>query len=369
MKKLMPILVVGVLAVGVFSFWQLKKPIKIAFVGELSTSSSQLSVESREAFLYTVDYYNALGGINGHKIAPYVYDDENRNDYKAALNEKLKADDIHLIVGFNVSAMAETIEYLMANGDYLIISPTVTTDYMTGRDDRFIKTSPTNALQIEALFKAVEAEDIKKMVIVYNEPNKLFSQGIVDKMVARMTAAKREVVAVLADSGEVNTVAIEQAIKENSADGLFLVMNGNDTAQVVQASRIGGFTGPILTSAWAATADLIENSGKHGEGVYSVEILSKNPDKEAAQRLAAHIKETMGSDLYFSHTRSYNATKMLVEALTKSKKTDPESVKKTMLEIGTFQGAETQFTVDANGDTIGDYQLQQIQNGKYVRVR
>lgn len=369
MKKIQLVSVLLLLIVGSFLLWQSKQPIKIAFVGELSTSSSQLSIESREAFSYTINYYNDQGGIWGRKLAPYIYDDKSSNANKEALNQQLKKDGIHLIIGFNISAMAETIEYLLANGDYLIISPTVTTDYLTGKDDRFIKISAINSLQIDQLYEVVKLHDVKKMVIVYSESNKLFAEGLVEKMKSMLQMDSREVVAVIADSGSVNLTPIQTAINEHQADGLFVIMNGIDTAKVVQGTRISGYKGDILTSAWSATSDLITNSGKNSEGVYTLEMKANNPDEAVLKTLQEYIFENTGSDLNFSHIRTYNATKMLIEVLKTTKDFSPENMKRKIIEIGTFQGAETQFKVDSNGDTLGEYELQQIKNGKFVKVR
>lgn len=370
MKKIIAAgLVVLLLAAGFIYFSQNSKPIKIAFVGELSTSSSQLSVESREAFLYAVEQCNQSGGINGRLIEPYIYDDRNDNGYKETLHQQLQADGIELIIGFNISAMVETIEYLMASGDYLIISPTVTTDYMTGRDDRFIKTSPTNAIQADELIKVVKTHDVKRMVIVYSQPNKLFAEGIVNRMTELIKLDGREVSQVIADDGSVDVKTVQAALKAHQADGLFLVLNGNDSAQMIQDTRIGGYQGQIFTSAWAGTMDLINNSGRNGNGVYSVEITPHDPDEATGKALAAYIKSHTNSELNFSHTRSYNATQMLIEALKQAKQTNPETVKQKIIEIGTFQGVESQFTVDPFGDTLGTYQLKQIQDGKFVKVR
>lgn len=369
MKKIQLLGVLALIAIAVFLFWQSKQPIKIAFIGELSSSSSQLSIESREAFLYTLGYYNDLGGVRGRKLVPYIYDDKGDNNNKELLNQQLKKDKIRLIIGFNISAMTETIEYLLANGDYLIISPTVSTDYFTGKDDQFIKISPINSFQIDKLYEVVQMHDLKKMVIVYSESNKLFAQGLVEKMTSMMQADGRKVVAVVSDSGDVNLKPIQTAIDDYQPDAIFVVMNGSDTAKLVQETRINKFKGTILTSVWSATSDLITNSGKNSEGVYTLEMKSKDPDEGVLTALGAYIYKNTGNDLNFSHIRSYNATRMLIEVLKETKEVSPEAIKQRIIQTGNFQGADTIFTVDLNGDIIGDYELQQIQNGKFIRVR
>lgn len=368
MKRVIGILaLVSVLSIGGW-LWASNRHVHIAFVGELSTSASELSVESREAFLYVVDQYNKKGGVLGQKIEPLVFDDTNDNAYKAQLLKKLEAEDVKLIVGFNVSAMTPTINYLMENGDFLIISPTVTTDEMTGKDDRFIKISPPNDRQIDPLYTAVEKHDMEKMLIVYNTGNLQYTKGLVNTMTKKMTDEGRQIVGQIPLEGKIDFEEITNQLIKTQADSLFIVMNGSDTAQIVQYTRINGFEGHVLTGTWAATSDLIENSGQYGNELYTCEVLTGNMDPENYPIFSAYIKEKTGGQLNFSHTRAYNATTLLLEGIKKTNSTDPEAIKKAILNFGEYQGIETRITLDENGDTLGKYQLIQIQNGKFVKV-
>lgn len=349
-------------------FWISNNRIKVAFVGELSTTASELSIESREAFLYVIDQYNQTGGIHGKKIEPVIFDDTNDNAYKTALLGKLQDEGIQLIVGFNVSSMTPTINYLMENGDFLIVSPTVTTDEMTGKDDRFIKISPPNERQIDPLYHAVQKESLEKMLVVYSTANIQYTKALVDTMNKKMTSEGRTVVEQIAMDGKPDLEIISQKLSDTQADSLFIVMNGNDTAQIVQYTRINGFEGAILTGTWAATTDLLANSGQYGNGLYTCEVLSEDPDTENYAIFSAYIKEKTGWQLNFAHTRAYNATKLLLEGIKNTNSLEPEVVKQAILNFGEYQGIETKFTLDQNGDTLGKYQLIQIQNGKFVKV-
>lgn len=91
MKKIIvSITTLLLLLITYLTHYDAHQAIKIGFVGELSTNTSQLSVESRESFLYVIDQVNEKGGIGGRKIIPKIYDNKFDNDYKATLNRKLK---------------------------------------------------------------------------------------------------------------------------------------------------------------------------------------------------------------------------------------------------------------------------------------
>lgn len=357
----------AILGVGVFIY--VTRPVKIAFVGELSTSGSALSVESREAFLYLIDQYNQAGGVNGRKIVPYIFDDKKDNSNKIKLDNDLKKAGIELIVGFNVSSMVPTINYLLETKRYLIVSPTVTTDEMTGKDDLFIKISPPNAKQSVALFPAVQNEGVDKMFIIYDGKNLQYTKTMVDVMTQLMVEDGRSVVSSYKVEETIDFDQIDSVLSTQQPDGIFISMNGIDTAQVVQYCRIKGYTGDFFTGTWATTADFIENAGAYGDGVYTCEVANEMSNQELFSQFEGAIKMLSGSELNFSHTRAYNATKIILDAVQNTNSTDPEVIKRAIIKQKHFIGIETVFDIDANGDTTGDYQLLIVENGKFVEVK
>ena len=368
LKKIIAIVAVALVVVGFIAYQSMTQTIKVGFVGELSTNTSRLSIESRDAFLYAVSEQNAKGGINGKEIVPYLYDDKNDNNYKAMLHEQLQKDGIQLVIGFNVSAMVETVEYLMANGDYLIISPTISTDYMTGKDDRFIKISPTNNKQVGVLYQVVEKHDIKNLAIVYSEPNQLYAKPIAEQMSKHLVQDGRAVAAMIGVA-ELDPDAVAAEVIASKADGVVIILDSYNVAQLLQRLRLAGFKGQVMTTPWASTGELLTNSGQYSEGVYTVAVEVREPDESRRQVLERHIVETTNTSLNFSHMRSYNACNMLFEALKKSDSVKPQNVKAAIIDIGTFKGVETSVTIDALGDNANNYELEQVRDGKFEKVR
>lgn len=365
--KLMLILTIIFIGAGIFGWWH--RPVKIGFIGELSGENAQMSVESREAFLYLVDQYNQKGGLLGRPIEPYVIDDHNNNSYKQDIARELKSKRIHFVIGFNLSAMAPTIRYLAKDGYFLIISPTVTTDELSAQDDQFIKLSPSNAKQIDALMPIIKRQNLCRMVIVYDLKNQPYTKAIVDQMSAQMMKENREVVAQVGISDSLNPEDLQETLIKTRADSLLLMLNGEDAGQLVQAARISGYNGPVLMGAWASTTDLIENIGRFTDDVYITGIANAYPDPEAYQLFAAHIHEKTKKTPNYSHTRAYNASKILFEGIQIARSFEPNQVKKAILEKATFEGIDTPIVLDKNGDRVGDYELLQIENGKFVRAK
>lgn len=368
LKRIVAVVAIVLVVVGVIAYQSMTQTIKVGFVGELSTNTSRLSIESRDAFLYAVSEQNAKGGVNGKKIVPYLYDDKNDNNYKAMLHEQLQKDGVQLLVGFNVSAMVETVEFLMANGDYLIISPTISTDYMTGKDDRFIKISPTNYKQAGVLRHVIEKHDLERLAIVYSVPNQLYAKPVAEQMAKHMSD-RGKTVALMMGITELDPDAVTAEVIKSKADSIVIILDSYNMAQLLQRLRLAGFTGQVMTTPWASTGELLTNSGKFSEGVYTVAVEVREPDESRRQILERFILETTNTPLNFSHMRTYNACNLLFEAIRKSDSKKPADIKKAIIDIGTFKGVETSFTIDALGDNANNYQLEQVQNGKFEKVR
>lgn len=370
MKKtaILALILIGI-AAGVLLVSMWRKPVTIAFVGELSGENAQMSVESREAFLYVVDQYNKAGGLLGRKIEPYVVDDQNDNSYSQDILRDLKERGIHFIIGFNLSYMTPTIKKLAADGSFLIISPTVTTDELSGLDDMFIKMSPSNAKQLDALYPVLEEKKLKRMLIIYDRRNEPYTKGVVKEMLADVSKNHGEVVAQVGIQSMMSPEELKAQLGKTTPDSVLMVLNGEDAGKLVQMARITGFQGPILLSVWSQTGDFLENVGRYTNDLYFSGIANDYPDPEAYQFFAAHIHEKTKKMPDFSHTRAYNATKILFDCIIKSQSFEPVKVKAAILNQASFQGIDTALTLDMNGDRVGGYELLVIDNGKFVRAK
>lgn len=137
--------------------------------------------------------------------------------------------------------------------------------------------APKNKAQSERLFKKMKEQDIQRLLIVYSETNRLYSEGIAKRMEELMAADGRETI-LISSGAEIpmkeNFERISRCQSRWPLSGALL--NGSDAAAIVQEARINGFEGQLFGSAWSATMDLIQNSGRYLEGYYTLEFISRN---------------------------------------------------------------------------------------------
>lgn len=54
--------------------------------------------------------------------------------------------------------------------------------------------------------------------------------------------------------------------------------------------------------------------------------------------------------------------------MTNVKSDNPEKVKREIISIGNFKGLQQEFIIDKYGDNTREYMMDEIINGKYVRI-
>lgn len=370
MKKIAMLTLVGVMIVfGVLILFYFKtKPIQVAFVGELSTEKSQLSIEAREGFVYAVQEVNANGGLLGRKIEYSFYDDKIDNDYKETLNAELIKGNEELIIGFNVSAMKPTIDFLKEQNRYLIISPTVSTEALSGLDDAFIKVTVGSRYEVPPLVQHFKKKNLKKIGIIYNKPNEAYSKGISDLLEASFKSEGINISFVYADEGVSKIDEIAALVNTEGLEAIVAIVNSSDFAKISQIVHLKDQDLLLFGTSWAATNDFIDNVGKYNERAFLLETVPGKYDAQKYQKFTKWMIDKTGKPPTFPIEKAYNACQILFEGIRLAKSTDPAAVKQAIMKQGKFQGIETELVIDSKGDAVGEYQLIQVKNGVFKRV-
>lgn len=356
-------LMVLVLVVG---FYLNTQPIYIGFVGGLSGHWSQLGVQARDGFLLAIDDINASGGIRGRRLIPIVLDDRNDNDYSHYLLEELSAKDVDFVIGFTVSAMAPSIKTLGQNENMLFISPTMSTNELTGIDDNFIRVCNPNQLEAFALLESFRDEDIDRLAILYDLSNQPYTEPI--KIMIEEKAAEVGAQVVYTEGFHSKNVYFEEIVKrveERSPTEILLLTSAIDTAEIAQHLKNIGSDAVIYASAWATTNDSLGFGGMALENMRVVglsDIHFKSPDYlEFKENLNKQYK----SEANFPQIYGYEAMMLLEEGISSAKSMQPSKVKEAIIKQGYFNGLQERVEIDIYGDANRSFYMYVIHDGQY----
>jgi branched-chain amino acid transport system substrate-binding protein len=159
------------------------------------------------------------------------------------------------------------------------------------------------------------------------------------------------------------------AIKQSGADILasYTTFDPDTAIFATQFRQLG------LTIPWIGSATLISDStmklGKEAlHGVYAAADYFPDASPEA-QAFAKKYQEKYGQPADFYGAWAYDAMHILSTAIGKAKDTAPEAVRREILAIRGFKGAEGTFNFDSNGDGLHGYNIVKNDNGKVVFVK
>lgn len=149
-------LLLALAALGALAYLRLENrrdPVVLGYVSCLTGKFSALSGSGRDGAVLAVEHVNARGGVAGRRLELVVVDDGFNPETAGEAVKSLHAMGASAVIGPFASAMAQPMLDAATRAGALLVSPTVATDDLTGKDDLFIRLIPTTASVSFALGK------------------------------------------------------------------------------------------------------------------------------------------------------------------------------------------------------------------------
>lgn len=344
------------------------EPVRIGFLGELTTRAAGLSTSARDGFLLAIEEINATGGINNRQVEAIVQD--TRMHKETALNavRTLSERKVSVIIGPMTSQTAVSVVPEINRLEIPIISPTSSTNQLTGLDDYFFRVYYTNTQAAELLAQRIIARDkIKNIVAIYDLGNKAYTEdwvqnfkGIVEQSGGSVTKIPFEL------SSDTLFLDIAKQASAENPQGVLILANAVDTALICQQLAKIGVDLPRYATGWSYSDDLLHFGGKSVEGLAVIQSANmQSPTSPTAKTFVKAFQERYSATPNFPAMHAYDATRIALQVLNKS--TDPKVVRKKLLSISTFQGVQDELSFDRFGDQKNPtLYLARITDGKFV---
>lgn len=347
--------------------------IAIGFIGGMSGRVADLGIAGRDAAQLAVEQRNQAGGIAGRQVKLLIRDDEQNTVVAERALRELIDQGVVAIVGPMTSAIAMTIVPIANRAGVLLISPTVSTEALTGKDDYFFRVGSSNlanATQVAQyhLRQAAGRQNPRRLVAVYDLNNRPYAETWLDGFRVTYVRGGGEIVKSIGfESGSaISYRQLAQELLATAADGVLIVANSVDTALLCQQIRKSDRQIPIIAAEWAASERLLELGGKAVDGV----VVGQNFDRSSTapryqafrQAYLARFQREPG----FGGVLAYDATNVLLDALARQQR--GQSVKQTVLAIGSFEGTQAPIVFDAYGDVQRNVFITVVRDGRLVVV-
>lgn len=347
------------------------KPIKIGQIIPITGEAAESGKYHKQGAEIAVDKINAAGGINGRKIQIVLEDDQTTNPGGVAALQKLLEDkEIPVILGSirstQVQAMLPTI-----NEAKIPVAIGGTNYGLTHAGSQWVfRFRPHDGMSAKVIAKfMIEEQKQKKVGIVH--ASDAFGNGGRDMLTPAVKELGGEVLFTQGyNNQEKDFTAVVQGLKKSGATGLGTYMTfSTDLGIFARQLKQQGVQVKWVGSPSITALDGRNLAGDSLYGTYGVtdfHVEASPASKAFAQAYKAKFNQE--PDLYAAWC--YDAVIVFAEAMKKAPDLKPENLRKAILGIQKFPGAEGEYNFDQNGDGLDHYHIVQNENGsiKYFKT-
>jgi branched-chain amino acid transport system substrate-binding protein len=314
--------------------------VRVGFIGGLSGRVADLGIGGRNGAILAVEQRNRSGGINGRPIELIAEDDQQDTEIAKQAVARLLARQVEVIIGPMTSAMAIAVVPQINATTVPLISPTVTTNALTGIDDQFFRVVAPTARHV---FKSAEYHyrqlGLRRVVLVCDLRNKAYTESWAGDFRQAFVALGGKVVGEIgfAEDDALSTLAARALA--SGPDGVLIIANSVDTGLLVQQIRLRDRKVQLATAEWAATERLIELGGQAVEGVVVAQYVDRQNDRPAYLAFLQAYRERFAHEPGFAGLTAFDATNVALDALASMQK--QQTLKQALLARGEFVGAQS----------------------------
>ncbi len=347
-----------------------KDPLLIGFVGGTSGRVADLGISGRDAVQLVVEQCNQDGGIDGRQVHLLIKDDQQDPEIARQAIQEMIRKGVVAVIGPMTSDMALAVAPLLDEARILAVTPTATTQGLSGRDDYVFRVcSTTREFAAKSANYQIRSGSMRRIVAVYDKSNRSFCENWLENFTETFTALGGEVIGTLEfQAGEgFSFLELGHEVLRMKSDGILIIANSMDSAMLCQQIRKLDPDLPITLADWGGTERLLELGGKAVEGVTVVQTFHRDNPNPRFQAFRKEYLDRYRREPGFPGVYSHDAAHVVLTALKSRKK--GQSLKDTVLSLRKFQGLQSDFSFDDFGDVERlNSSISIIQNQKFVVV-
>ncbi len=373
------VLALLVLAVGAgLAFGKDLPPVKIGAAGPFTGDLSKIGLDSLNAIRMAVDEANAEGGVGGRKIEVVVGDDAGDPSRAVIVADKFSMDRSVLgVVGpMNSGAVNAALPTYQRAG-LVLISQSATNPSLTELGYKVMhRICPRDDAQGPAAARFMVEELGAKNVYMIDDKG-AYGQGLADQVAAALEKAGVKVTRGQIIPEDRDFSPILTMVKAVSPDLLYLGLPNPAQAAALIKQAVGlGLRPKLMGGDGLKERDqLIAGAGGAAEGMYVTAIGRDIKDVPEAEGFIKKFEGKYGAMSIFSG-QSYEATKILIEAMRKAAANNPAGLTRAAVLEAVHNTREYKgilgfpVSFNAKGDVVGaSIYVFQVKGGDFVEVK
>jgi len=343
--------------------------VKIGFVGSITGRYSELGVTARNTLQLLTEEQNKAGGINGKRIELVIGDDKSSPaEAKAALIDLIQ-NDVRLILGPITSAMAEPTTEAINGRDVLVMSPTMSTDFLANKDDNLLRTATGSSGQANTIAERIFSLGLGRTAVIGDMENPKYVNSVAQRFRKLMENSGKEIPVEIKyySSQNPNFNDIARKTAATNPDSVMLITNGFDAAMLAQAMRRAGMkSAQFFGVSWSQSNDIITHGGRAVEGMRLIALHDYGNVDPDIRALKKQYVDRYNKEPSFIYTRYAGIFKIAIYGLEHTKSYKPSKIKQTILEKQKFNILGREIIFNKFGDVKEQYNLVIIKDGKFT---
>jgi len=343
-------------------------PIKIGFIGSIKSYTGDHDRAGRDGALLAVSEINDRGGIQERPLELMIVDDEFSPARAMDAVRQLSHRKAVAIIGPMTSRMGLAVAQTAQEEAIVALSPAVSTERLSGKDDNFLRIYPQTRVGAWALADALADSGVRLAHAIRDISNPGHTGEFSDSLFLRLRSLGTTPgnVVDFAPRQEENLSDVVGRLALSTADGQAVVLLSTppNVGLMAQILRRRFVDLQLAASEWAASSSLIAMGGAAVEGL----MIAKLFNDEIASGRSETFRNAFFSQFFYEPTFpaacGYEAVHTLAVALAKT--VDRQKIKKTLLTSGPYQGLQDTFDFDRFGDVIRPMTVMEIRSGRFV---
>lgn len=346
-------------------------PVLVGFCADLSSKSSESSIQMQNGVQQAVDEMNAAGGIGGRKIELITEDDLGTPAGAQAAENALIDAGVTAVIGHFTSNQTLEGFKVSAQRATVLVSATASTSELSGKKDLFFRTVvSTDRLGSSFGRYVYESRHLRRIAILYDEENSSYAVPMAAAFRQQFTDMGGSIPLEFKFAGSkvVDFNGLVPALQAANPDGVLLITNPTQTALAAQVIRLVNWDVPLFASSWAQADALLQNGGKAVEGLEIVISISNySPDPEMIAFIAAYEKNYNRKPGIFA-IEGYDTMQYLAAALRKTGG-NRTGLPEALASITHLSGLTGEIAFDEFGDAVRNLYVQRVQSSTFKTVR
>ena len=315
-----------------------------------------------------LDEANAENGIEGRKIELIARDDQADPEQGLAADQELKNEGAVAVIGHSDGSAMEKAVAWAASEKQLHISPAIDSDTQAGIDDWLFRIVSDKRRLMAELARRMQASGVTRVAVLQEHEGRAEAEAWLAAFQEQMAPLGLT----LSQQAEFDAadapVAMStfDAMRGAGADALLLLASEDQARELFALWSPETIGMPVYMTEWSYSAGLLERTNDRLDGVVLVSGRNLLSQDQRYLDFAARYREKHGMEPDAAAMYAYEAMGILVEALRASPDTSPDSLKRTILQIGTFRGLQSEIVFDGYGDASRPVSCFAFESGELV---